>query len=135
AVHHPVQAMDLARAADRDQLHLARVAWLEAHGGAGRDVEAHAVRRRAIEDEMAVDLEEMKMRSHLHVPIAVVADLDPPRRATSVQLDRIRREKIFAWFHVSLFCTGGGAPPPPRPVADAARQTARPGRRPSSKGL
>ena len=36
---------DLARAAERDQLDLARVARLEAHRGAGGDVQPHAVGR------------------------------------------------------------------------------------------
>src|SRR6185503_9369750 len=38
-----IEAADLARAADRDQLHFARVAGLETNRGAGGDIEAHAV--------------------------------------------------------------------------------------------
>src|SRR4030095_1222014 len=61
----PIQSSDLARAANRDKLHLARIARLEANGGAGGDVQAHAVGRGAVEREIAVDLEEMKVRSDL----------------------------------------------------------------------
>ena len=71
-----VQPEDFARAADRDQLDLARVARLEAHRGAGRDVQPHAVGRRAIELEPAVHLEEMAVRPDLHRTVAAVADLE-----------------------------------------------------------
>ena len=94
-----VQAEHFALAAERDELDLARVARLEAHGGAGRDVQPHAVRRRAIEGEPAVHLEEMTVRSDLHRTIAAVADRDATRRAPRVQLDRIGCEKIFAGNH------------------------------------
>src|SRR5262245_36177763 len=83
----PVQPVNLARAADGDELDLARVARLEADRGAGGDVQPHAVGRRAIECEGAVHLEEMKMRSDLDRTIAAVADVDSLRRTAGVQFD------------------------------------------------
>jgi len=109
--HQTIEAVDLARAADGDELDFLGVAWLEANGGAGRDVEPHAVGRRAIEREIAVDLEKMKMRSDLHRPIAAIADFDSLRRAAGVQLDRIGREKIFGL--VSFFTLRWAPPPAP----------------------
>jgi hypothetical protein len=38
----------------------------------------------------------MAMRSDLYRPVAAVADLDPPRRPSGVQLDRIGGEEVFA---------------------------------------
>jgi hypothetical protein len=107
ALHQTVQTDDLARAADGDQLHLARVAGLEADRSAGRDVEPHAVRGSAIEGEVTVDLEEMKVRSDLHRPVAAVADLDAFRRPTRVQLDWVGREEVFTRFHGRRLLTLG----------------------------
>src|SRR3989475_5590067 len=63
AFDQAIQPVDLSCATDRDELDFLCVARLEADGGAGGDVEPHAVGRRAIEREIAVELEKMKMRS------------------------------------------------------------------------
>jgi hypothetical protein len=39
----------------------------------------------------------MAVRSDLHRPIAAVADLEPLRRPSGVQLDWVGCEKVFAW--------------------------------------
>ena len=51
AVDQAAAAVDLALAAQGDQLHRLDLARLEAHRGAGGQVEPHAVGRRAVEDQ------------------------------------------------------------------------------------
>ena len=79
--------MHLARAAERDEVDLALVAGLEADGGAGRDVEVHPERPRAIEAQRGVDLEEVEVRADLHRAVAGVRDGDGRRLASGAQLD------------------------------------------------
>src|SRR5262249_56708995 len=85
--------------ADRHQLDFLRVAGFEANGSPGSDVQAHAVRRGAVEDQAAIDLGEMEMRAHLHRAIAGVGDLESPRRSSSVDFDWIACEQVFAGDH------------------------------------
>src|SRR5690242_12766721 len=61
ALGEAVEAADAPRAAERDQGNLLAIARLEADGGARRDVEPHPERRRAVEAQRAVDLEEVEM--------------------------------------------------------------------------
>ena len=53
----------------------------------------------AIEDEIAIDLEEMTVRSDLHRPIAAVGHAETSRRSAGIQLDRIGGQQILAWDH------------------------------------
>src|SRR4051794_10741688 len=93
AAHH-------ARAADRDQRDLARLAGREEHLGARRHREAHAPRRRALEAQHRVDLEEVHVAGHADEDRSLVEDLDPCRGALQPR-------------HFGL--TGGGRPPGRRP--------------------
>src|SRR5206468_12278267 len=98
-IDQAIEASHLARSADGDQFDLAGVARLETHGGAGRNVETHAVGRGAVEAQRAIDLEEMKVRTDLNRAVAAVAHLEPPRLAAGVQLDGVGTEEVFAWDH------------------------------------
>ena len=128
----PVEPDDLARAAERDELDLARVARLEADGRAGGDVQPHAVRRRAIEGQPAVHLEEMAVRSDLHRPIAAVGDLDAPRRTPGVDLDRLGREEDI---HLESSMTAlTSCSPGARRTHEHEHRAARVARRPAPAG-
>src|SRR5215203_3351714 len=70
------EAVDLALARERHERHLARRPGLEAHGRAGRDVEAHAAGLVAIEAERGVGLVEVVVGPDLDRPVARVGDLD-----------------------------------------------------------
>ena len=70
-----------AVAGERHQLHVARLAGLEAHGGAGGDVEAHgraALARSNVQG--GVGLGEMIVRADLDRPVAGVGDRERDRR-------------------------------------------------------
>src|SRR5436309_1568691 len=87
ALNEAIEPAHVAVPSNRRQLHLARVARLEPHGRARRNVQPHPVRGLAIECEAAVHLEEMAVRSDLNRPIAAVAYFDAPRLASGIQLD------------------------------------------------
>src|SRR6266852_3000313 len=91
-----VEAVHDSRAAVSDEAHLARLARLEAHRGAGGDVEAEAPRLVALEAERRVGLEEMVMRAHLDRPVARIGDLKLDGRTARVQFDLGRLAGDFA---------------------------------------
>src|SRR5437868_14347218 len=68
------EAVDRALAGERDELHIAGLAGLEADGGAGGDVEAHAARFLAVEFQRGIGLEEMVVRADLDRAVAGVGD-------------------------------------------------------------
>src|SRR5216683_2099581 len=94
-----VEAVHDSRAAVSDEAHLARLARLEAHRGAGGDVEAEAPRLVALEAERRVGLEEMVMRAHLDRPVASIGDLKLDGRTARVQFDLARLGDDFAGDH------------------------------------
>ena len=71
-----LEAVALARAEIGRQPHGARLAGLEAHGGAGGDVEPHALCALAVELQRVVGLEEMIVAADLDRTVAGVGDLD-----------------------------------------------------------
>src|ERR1700674_1071709 len=86
--HHLLpEAVDLAFAGERDEAHLARLARLEAHGRAGRNVEAAAARRDAVELQGAVGLGKVVVRADLDRPVACVRHGDRHGLAASIDLD------------------------------------------------
>lgn len=98
------EAVDLAGAADVDQVHAMRLAGLESHGGAGRDVEPLAIGGLAIESEVLVDLEEVEVRSDLdravggvdHVELDVLAAL--VERQVAVGVEVLARLELLGGF-------------------------------------
>ena len=105
--HHLAgEAVDDALARQRDQLDRARLARLEAHRGAGRDVEPEAARRGAIEGQRRVGLEEVVVRADLDRPVAGVGDRQRDRRAARRSARaRRRRTNEFAGDHGIGWCT------------------------------
>src|SRR5262249_21364586 len=99
AVDETVQADHLTAAADCHQLDFARVAGFEADSSPGGDVQTHAIRRGAVEDQAAIDLGEMEVGAHLHRAISSVGDLESPRRSSLVDFDRIAFEQILSGDH------------------------------------
>jgi hypothetical protein len=80
-------AIEQARATQRHQIDFFRFARLEAHGSPGRDIEAHAIGQRAIEEQRPIDLEEMEMAADLDRPIAGMAHEQTRRGASHIRLD------------------------------------------------
>src|SRR5205085_7021281 len=76
SVHFAIQSEDLARAAEGDEFHVARVAGLEADGGAGGDVEAEAARAFPVECERLIHFVEMEVAADLDRAVAGVGDAD-----------------------------------------------------------
>ena len=84
------------------KLDLLLVAWLEAHGGGGRDVEVHAEGGIAIELEVAIDLEKVEVRAHLNWTITCVAHLERDTLAVAVVLQIVRSEDHRAYGNTLL---------------------------------
>ena len=80
--HHPTGS------GKGNQVHIATVAWLEADGRSGRNVEALAPGGDAVEQQCGVGLGEVEMGTHLHGPVAAVGHMDGRHRATGVEFDR-----------------------------------------------
>ena len=75
---------------------------LEAHGGAGRDVQTKTVGRRPIEGERFVGLVEVVVRADLDRPVAGVGHFDADRAAAGVQLDLAGGGLDLSWNHFLL---------------------------------
>src|SRR3546814_12169091 len=75
----PGEAEHPARTGQLDQFDFARLPRLEAHGGAGRDVQAHTPRAVPIEAQRVVGLDEVVVR----------ADLERPDRKSVVEGKRV----------------------------------------------
>src|SRR5687768_15419287 len=63
ALYLAAKAVDHAFARQRHQLHVAGLAGLEAHGGAGGDIEPHAAGLLAVEFQRGIGLVEMVVRA------------------------------------------------------------------------
>src|SRR5205814_2282144 len=100
AIDQIIEAVYLSGAAKRHQFDFAAVARLETDGRSSGDVQSHAIGAGAIERQPAIHLKKMAMRSDLHRSIASVGDFDAACRASDVDFDRFRFEKIFTWDHV-----------------------------------
>src|ERR1700754_3684100 len=83
--HVAAEAVDGALAGERYELHLAGLARLKAHGGAGSDIEPHAARLLAIEFQRRIGLEEMIVRADLDRPVASIGDGERDRLATGIE--------------------------------------------------
>src|SRR5258708_8621086 len=84
--------------------HGARLAGLEAHGGAGGDVEAHTLGPLAVEPESLVGLEEMIVAANLDRPVAGVGDLQRDRVAAlaGIEFKFTLRGEDFTWLHLGV---------------------------------
>src|ERR1700750_831068 len=94
------EAVDHAFSRERDELHVAGLAGLEADGGAGGDVEAHAAGLPAVEFQRGVGLEEMVVRAHLNGTVAGVGHRQRHGLAAGIELDLAVLDEEFAGDHV-----------------------------------
>src|SRR5215213_7658163 len=88
-------AADHARAAEREQEDLARRAGVEEDLRSGGDREPHAPRRRTVEAQRAVDLEEVEVRrdADRHVALVDARDRHLPREPLDLDLALRRRPR------------------------------------------
>src|SRR5260370_27527695 len=99
ALHLAAKSVDHALARERDQLHVAGLAGLEAHRGAGGDIEPHAARLLAVELQRRIGLEEMVVRADLDRPVAGIGDRQRHRLAAGVELDFAVLDEEFTGDH------------------------------------
>src|SRR5262245_28021207 len=131
--HHVLpEPIDDALAGECDQRDLTRLAGLEAHRGAGRNVETHAARLGAIEFQRRVGLEEMVVRAHLDRPIAGIRHRQRDGLAAGIELDLTITDEVFAGDHqIPCLSSFPGAaqrrarnPYPPSVVMDSGTRAA-----------
>ncbi|KIU01525.1 hypothetical protein QU38_01175, partial [Staphylococcus aureus] len=99
AHHVAAEAVDRALAGKRHQPHLAALARLEPHRGAGCDIKAHAARLLAIERQRRIGLAEMVVRADLDRPVAGVGNGQRHGLATGIELDVAVLDEEFAGDH------------------------------------
>src|SRR5262249_196340 len=99
------ETVDDALAGERDQGDAARLARLEPHGRAGRNVEPHAARLLAIELERRIGFKEMIVRADLDRPVAGIGDAQRDQLAALVELDLAILDEELAGDHVNLALT------------------------------
>src|SRR5438552_3676772 len=92
-----------ALAGERDQGDVARLPGLEAHRGAGRDVEPHAARLLAVEPECRVGFEEVVVRADLDRPVAGVGHRQRHGLAAGVERDVAGFDEKLAGGHGASF--------------------------------
>src|SRR5262249_57158864 len=114
--HHILpESIDRALAGERDQRDLAALARLEAHRGAGGDVEPHAARFFPIEFQGRIGLVEMIMRADLDRPVAGICDRERDSLATGIELDLAVLDEHLARDHAThSLCLIVSAPSPRR---------------------
>src|SRR6185312_17004413 len=91
----------------RHQADLARLARLEADGGAGGNIEPHAAGFRTLELQGVVGLKKMVVRADLDRPVPGVGHFERELRCTGIELDVARSSDDFAWDHVLTGSAGG----------------------------
>src|SRR6266702_5029941 len=99
ALHLAAETVDHALAPECDEVHVAGLAGLEADGGTGGDVEAHAAGFLAVELQRRVGLEEMVVRADLDRAVAGVGDRQRHRLAAGIELDLAVLDEEFAGDH------------------------------------
>ena len=88
-------------------MHVAGLAGLEADGGAGGDVEAHAAGFFAVEFQRRVGFEEVVVRADLDRAVAGVGDGERHRLAAGIEFDLAVLDEEFAGDHdcnLTTFC-------------------------------
>lgn len=99
--HHPTgKPVNLAQAGQVHQLDFAGLARFEAHGGAGRNVQAHAPAGGAVEGQCVVGFEKVEMRAHLNRPVAAVGDGQAEGAASGVEFDVAGLDLVLTRDHV-----------------------------------
>ena len=85
------------QAAKGDECYLFLFSGLEAHAGAGGNVEMHTERLVAIERKGAIHFEEMIVTSYLNGTVSGMSHQYSELLAALVGDDRVRCEQVFAW--------------------------------------
>src|SRR5438132_1059447 len=96
ALHVATKTVDHAFAGECDQLHVAGLAGLEAHRGAGGDIEAHAAGFFAVEFQRRIGLEEMVVRADLDRAVAAIGDRQRRGLAAGIEFDLAVLDEEFA---------------------------------------
>src|SRR6266480_1386510 len=102
AHHVAAKTVDDAFPGERDELHVAGLAGLEADGGAGGDVEAHAAGFPALEFQRRVGFEEMVVRADLDRTVAGIGDRERHGLAAGIEFDFAVLDEEFAGDHLVL---------------------------------
>src|SRR5437868_3910465 len=105
SLHVSTKTVDDAFAGERYELHIAGLAGLKAHRGAGGDVEAHAAGFFPIEFQRRVGLEEMVVRADLDRAVAAIGDRERRGLAAGVEFDLAVLDEEFAGDHDWLLAT------------------------------
>src|SRR5450830_1145422 len=103
AHHLAIETVDLALAGQRHQFHRALLARFKAHGGAGGDIEAHAISSPALEGQRRVDFKKVEMRTDLYRPVTPVSYHHRGRRALAIEADLAFFQLIFTGDHAGSF--------------------------------
>src|ERR1051326_7116882 len=120
--HPPLsEAINVPVPSEGGQRHLPRLSRLEAHRGAGRNVEPHAARLRAVELERRLGLEEMIVRADLDRPVARIRNRDFHAAAAGVERDLAVLGDDFAGDHGVPFT------PDPSPLVGEGGERSEPG--------
>src|SRR5213080_5002920 len=101
------EAVDHAFSRQCHQLNVTGLAGLEAHGGAGGDVEAHAAGFLALEFQRGIGFEEMIVRADLDRTIAGVGDGQRHGLAAGIEFDLAVLDEEFAGDHLASYATSG----------------------------
>src|SRR5262245_41886122 len=118
--HHVLpESIDRTLAGECHQRDLARLPGLEAHRGAGRDVEPHAARLGAVKLQRRIGLEEMIVRAHLDRPVAGIRHRQGDGLAAGIELDLAVLDEGFAgnhWLPHVFRCAQAAPLAPPLPA-------------------
>src|SRR5882757_5132790 len=103
--HVPAKAVDDALACQRDELHITGLAGLEAHRGAGGDIEPHAAGLVSVEFQGRIGFEEVVVRADLDRAVAGVRYRQRHSLAAGVEFDLAVLDEEFAGDHVWYLVT------------------------------
>ena len=101
-VDHSREALGHTITGHRNQLHLHGYAGFEPHSCTGGDVQFVAPRSAAIELERWVGFEEVRLATHLDVPVAAVDNGQRQSLGGGEQLDRLVADDDLPWADVVL---------------------------------
>src|SRR5471032_607208 len=104
-----IETVHFAVTGQRHQFHRTLLAWLETHGGASGDIEAHAIGTPALEGQRRVDFKKVEMRTDLYRPVTPVGYHHRGRCTVDIETDLAFFQLIFTGDHAGslLFLLSG----------------------------
>src|SRR5712671_1436781 len=105
--HVAAKAVDDALAGQRHELHVAGLAGLEADGGAGGNIQAHAARLLSVELQRRIGFEKVVVRADLDRAVAGVCHRQPHGLAAGIEFDLAVLDEEFAGDHFFLLRHSG----------------------------